>query len=142
VAGSRSRDRAGRERARFPLSVRLRLGRAGRVKDALVCGCGKLGGDGADELGRAAGAVGPTPTEPRLYWHGMALDGFLLFGVHRFTDRERGYGDEDPVVFHPGEFDGEQIVQGMWAAEMRRLVLAGSVTMVFVFSLGCSRSIR
>jgi hypothetical protein len=72
----------------------------------------------------------------------MAFDGFLLFGVHRFTDRERGYGDEDPVVFHPGEFDGEQIVQGMWAAEMRRLVLAGSVTMVFVFSLGCSRSIR
>jgi len=71
----------------------------------------------------APAAYGAVPTERQLRWHELEFTGFLHFTVNTFTDREWGYGDEDPNIFNPAKFDAGAIVAALAAGGMRGVIL-------------------
>lgn len=74
-----------------------------------------------------AGAVpkpyGAVPSPRQWRWHGREQYAFVHFSINTFTDKEWGFGDEDPKLFDPKDFDADQIVAAAKAGGLEGLIL-------------------
>ena len=66
---------------------------------------------------------GAIPSPRQIAWHDLEFTAFLHFTVNTFTDKEWGYGDEDPDLFNPLKFDADAIVAALADAGMRGVIL-------------------
>jgi alpha-L-fucosidase len=66
---------------------------------------------------------GAIPSERQLRWQEMEVNAFLHFTVNTFTDKEWGYGDEDPSVFNPTAFDPDKIAAALASAGVKGVIL-------------------
>jgi alpha-L-fucosidase len=68
-------------------------------------------------------AILPVPTEQQLAWQDMEQYAFVHFSTNTFTDKEWGFGDENPAIFNPTAMDVTQWTKTIKAAGLKGLIL-------------------
>jgi alpha-L-fucosidase len=63
------------------------------------------------------------PSAKQVEYQKMETIGFIHFTVNTFTDKEWGFGDENPEIFNPSQLDVEQWVTTAKAAGLNELML-------------------
>lgn len=63
------------------------------------------------------------PSKRQLAIQQMEFYAFAHFTVNTFTDKEWGDGTEPESIFNPTEFDADQWVDALKAAEVKGLIL-------------------
>lgn len=72
---------------------------------------------------KAPQPYGPLPTEAQLRWHEMEMYCLIHYGTNTYLDREWGYGDEDPNLINPPQFDAKQIVAAAKAGGFKGIIV-------------------
>lgn len=65
----------------------------------------------------------PVPTQAQIRWHRMEMNAFIHFSLNTFTNKEWGYGDENPELFNPQKFDPEQWVNVLSESGFKGIIL-------------------
>ena len=71
----------------------------------------------------AFGRPAPRPALLDRLNSGIDVIGIIHWGLNTYTDREWGYGDEDPAMLDPGAFDADAIVAACKAGGLGGLVV-------------------
>ena len=71
----------------------------------------------------APAPYGPVPSERQLRWHETEVFALIHYGLNTYTDREWGYGEEDPALFNPSRLDAEQVVAALKRGGMKGVIL-------------------
>jgi alpha-L-fucosidase len=66
---------------------------------------------------------GVLPNQAQLNWHEMEMYCIIHFSVNTYTNREWGYGDENPAIVNPSNFDAMQIVSAAKAGGFKGVVI-------------------
>ena len=84
----------------------------------VACGC--VAWMSCAEAPKPYGAV---PSERQLRWHETETFSLIHFGLNTYTDREWGYGSEDPALFNPSAPDANQVVSTLKRGGMNGVIL-------------------
>ena len=65
---------------------------------------------------------GAIPSERQLKWHEMETYCLIHYTPTTFQNKEWGYGDADPAIFNPTQFDSNQIARAAASAGFKGLI--------------------